>query len=158
MNTVYSRSLVPRSVVVAALFVAGSAAVLLSACGNGRTAGPGPTVISSTGIPRPLATNSPAAPATSATPVDGCPVEASTLLAALQAWPSYSSLEPTNQLTNVQCYHGYAIARTTVVHTDSAHVVFQYNASSTAWEVIAAGTAGFCTTVPADVKAHLTGC
>jgi hypothetical protein len=50
------------------------------------------------------------------------------------------------------------MARTTVVHTDSAHVVFRYNAGSAAWKTIAAGTDGFCADVPADVQPHLTGC
>jgi hypothetical protein len=121
----------------------------------------GPTTIGSTGIPSLPATgaatppsSAPATPAKSA----GCPVSAATLLAALRAWPLYSSLEPTNQLTNVQCYQGYAMARTTVVHTDSAHVVFQYNSGSNTWEVLDAGTEGFCAKVPADVQPHLTGC
>jgi hypothetical protein len=164
MNTVSSRSLARRPVLVAATFIAGSTALLLSACGGSHPAGAEPTGINSTDIPNMPDTGVPtsAAPTsaapTSAAPVDGCPVSASTLLAALRAWPSYSSLEPTSQLTNVQCYQGYAMARTTAVHTDSAHVVFRYDASSAAWKTIAGGTDGFCADVPADIQPHLTGC
>jgi hypothetical protein len=103
----------------------------------------------------------PVSPPTSTSPsrpADGCPVGAATLLSVLRAWPSYSSLEPTNQLTNVQCYHGYAMARTTGVHAGPARILFQYHASSKAWSVLTAGTAGLCTQVPADIKPHLGGC
>jgi len=115
-------------------------------------ASPTPSAVAGTAPVSPPTSTSPSRPA------DGCPVGAATLLSVLRAWPSYSSLEPTNTLTNVQCYQGYATARTTGVHAGPARVVFQYHASSKAWSVLAAGTADVCTQVPADVKPHLGGC
>jgi len=91
-------------------------------------------------------------------PVESCPVTAATLLSALRAWPSYSDLEPTSQLTNVHCYQGYAMARTNGVHAGPARIVFHYHSGSKAWRVLTAGTADLCTHVPADVKPHLGGC
>jgi hypothetical protein len=156
MNTVSSRSLARRSVLVAATVIAGSTVLLLAACGNGHAAGAEPAVINSTGAVDPPGTGTPTAPATSTTPVDGCPVSAGTLLTALRAGSQGGNLlEPASSLTSVQCYQGYAMARTTVVHTDSAHVVFRYHSGDNAWKVIAAGTEGFCVDA---VRPHLTGC
>jgi hypothetical protein len=121
---------------------------------------PTPSAVASP-TPSEVARTAPVSPPTSTSPsrpADGCPVSAATLLSVLQAWPSYSSLEPTNQLTNVRCYKGYAMARTNGVHTGPARIVFQYHASSTAWSVLTAGTADLCTQVPADVKPQLGGC
>src|SRR5689334_10718688 len=112
---------------------------------------PSPQSSPSTGAPDPVAGNG-------GPPVDACPVSAAKLLSVLRAWPSYSSLEPTNTLTNVHCFQGYAMARTTGMHAGPARIVFQYHASRKAWSVLAAGTADLCTQVPADVKPHLGGC
>jgi hypothetical protein len=81
------------------------------------------------------------------------------LLSALRASATYKQLEPTDRLVDVECYAGYAVAKTTVVRTDPATVLFRYNTSTRVWQVIDGGTAEVCDgRVPATVRPHLKGC
>lgn len=116
MNTISSRSLARRSVLAAAIFMAGSAALLTAACSNGQAAAgsaspvsPTPAAASPSAAP---ATSTPAAAASSAgvVPANGCPVSADTLLTALERGSSdmYRRVGSPTNLTEIACYQNYA--------------------------------------------------
>jgi hypothetical protein len=85
---------------------------------------------------------------------DGCPVNASLLLAALRDSDLYQRLGTTKSLTDVDCYATYALARTEPASADPATVVFHYAETTGSWLAIGAA----CDDVPRAVRAHLRRC
>ncbi|WP_433788726.1 hypothetical protein [Actinoplanes sp. CA-252034] len=107
---------------------------------------------------------SPAAPAsatpkTSAKPSGGgdCTPSEATLLKALRSSKVGEDLAPTDTLTDITCYQGYALGLTHPKQADNAQVVFQYTGG--AWQAVNGGTSGYCDdVVPAAVRPHLKNC
>ncbi len=84
----------------------------------------------------------------------GCPASEATLLKAFRDSDTAKHLLPTDTLTDINCYQGYAIAKTQPREGDKSHVVYHY--AGGAWQVLDGGTGDYCETgVPADVRSHL---
>ncbi|MEV4641252.1 hypothetical protein AB0J80_28310 [Actinoplanes sp. NPDC049548] len=161
------------------LVLAAAAAVLaVGACSSNdatkaapaTSATPAPTATTSaSGAP---ASTSPTveAPPSSAAPVTskrsstaepvankGCPASEKTLLRAFRTSKVAEALMPTETLTSITCYKGYALGLTHPEKADDARVVFHYEDG--AWKAIGGGTAEYCDgVVPAAIRPHLKHC
>ncbi|MGA8112826.1 MAG: hypothetical protein WCA46_04090 [Actinocatenispora sp.] len=121
--------------------------------GHGR-AGPGGV------LAPPSASGTPSGSAVS----DGCPVTAGTLLAALRESEIYRRLGEPDDLTDVECYRGYAVAVT--VRGDDPEgqatgIVFGYYEARSYWVALNLGSDGYCDGyVPPDISSHFrdAGC
>lgn len=160
------------------LVLAATAALAVSGCSStgATTATPATTAPASTTAPTTApTTTAPAstatgAPTVSATPIAGtrsttskpaagtsCPVSEATLLRALRGSEVAKSLAPTDTLTGITCYQGYALGLTHPSQADNAEVVFHYTGG--AWRAVNGGTAEYCDgVVPASVRPHLKHC
>jgi hypothetical protein len=146
------------------LFVATVAVAALAGCSSTTTTGTaaptttGPAAGATTGT----TATSPAAPvpSTSTTKVatgDGCTPSEATLLKALRSSEVGDALAPTDTLTDITCYQGYALGQTHPKQADNAEVVFQYTGG--VWKAVNGGTSGYCDdVVPAAVRPHLKHC
>ncbi|GIE82586.1 hypothetical protein Aph02nite_85360 [Actinoplanes philippinensis] len=96
--------------------------------------------------------------ASSAKPAsDGCTPSEATLLKALRSSRIADDLAPTETLTDITCYQGYALGRTHPKEADDAQVVFKYTGGT--WQAVNGGTSGYCDdVVPAAVRPHLENC
>ncbi|AVT31846.1 hypothetical protein C6361_22915 [Plantactinospora sp. BC1] len=131
-------------------------AALGSGCAGGEPAG-------TAGTSPPATPATTAAPAPTATPTDGCPVDAATLFAALKAnGELYGAVDTEiSGLRDLACLRGYATGTTIVPpeRVDPAFVLFRYDRDSATWRALVAGTDAICTDlVPADVIPRLPGC
>lgn len=143
------------------LVLAAAAALAVTGCssaGATTTATPGPTTTTTTSAassPTPVASTR---PSTAKPPAGtGCPVSEPTLLKALRTSEVAKSLAPTDTLTGITCYEGYALGLTHPRQADNAEVVFHYVGGS--WHAVNGGTAGYCDgVVPASVRPHLKHC
>ncbi|MBF9128270.1 hypothetical protein I0C86_04560 [Plantactinospora sp. S1510] len=148
-----------RRTIGLALGLAGLA-VAVPGCGGqdpSDTASPAPTTAAATSAAPPITP--------SATPVstDGCPVDPTTLFAALQANRKLSSALDAriSGVRDAACHRGYATAVSVVPPelADPAFIAFRYDRGSGTWKAIAAGTDGICgELVPADIIPELSGC
>ena len=147
------------------LIVAAVATAALTGCASskttssaGPTAAPGsPTANSSasgsTAAPVPSTRTSTAKPALGGT----CPPSEATLLEALRSSKVSDALAPTDTLTDITCYQGYALGETHPKEADDAEVVFHYTGG--AWHAVNGGTSGDCDgIVPAALRPHLKHC
>jgi hypothetical protein len=160
--------------------VVAAVAVALAGCSSTKTGSAAPTATASaagattsTTAPGP-ATSSPAAggsaagssaasvPSTltsTAKPAAGgsCTPSEATLLKALRSSKVGDALAPTDTLTDITCYQGYALGETHPKEADDAEVVFHYTGG--AWHAVNGGTSGYCDgVVPAAVRPHLKHC
>ncbi|AEV85035.1 hypothetical protein ACWT_4011 [Actinoplanes sp. SE50] len=88
---------------------------------------------------------------------DGCTPSEATLLKALRTGKLVGVLAPTDTLTEITCYQGYALALTHPKEADNARAVFHYTGG--AWHGIGGGTSDYCEgIVPAAVQPHLKHC
>jgi hypothetical protein len=88
---------------------------------------------------------------------NGCPVDAPRLLAALRAGDLHQRLAAPRELTGVDCYATYALARTGP-GAGGATVIFRYAESTDSWRAVSAGTSAACADVPQPVREHLQAC
>ncbi|WIM93389.1 hypothetical protein ACTOB_005366 [Actinoplanes oblitus] len=87
----------------------------------------------------------------------GCPPSEATLLKALRSSKVGDALAPTDTLTDITCYQGYALGQTHPKQADDAEVVFHYTGG--AWHAVNGGTSDYCDgVVPAAVRPHLEHC
>ncbi|MEU4160800.1 hypothetical protein [Actinoplanes sp. NPDC026670] len=143
------------------------AAVALTGCSSTTTtSSPAPatttaTATSAAATTAPTATSTSAPAPTSATTKpaagDGCTPSEATLLKALRTSKINDALAPTETLTGITCYQGWALGLTHPKQADNAQVVFQYTGGK--WKAVSGGTSGYCDGfVPADVQPHLKNC
>ncbi|GIE86569.1 hypothetical protein [Actinoplanes regularis] len=133
------------------VLAAAAAAFAVAGCSStdAPTTAGGATPGSATGTAAPVASGGSAAGT-------GCPASEATLLKAFRSSDVAKSLAPTDTLSDINCYKGYAIGLTHPRDVDNAHVVFHYTGGG--WQAINGGTGDYCETgVPADVRSHL-GC
>jgi hypothetical protein len=119
------------------------------------TSAPAPdgTTAGSTATPAPVTRISTAKPDKSGT----CTPSEATLLKALRSSKVGDALAPTSTLTDITCYHGYALGQTHPKEADDAEVVFHYTGG--AWHAVSGGTDGYCDGfVPAAVRSSLKHC
>lgn len=88
-------------------------------------------------------------------PAGVCPVDAPRLLDALRAGDLDPGLTGAENLTDIDCYATYALARTGPVSGRRATVVFHYTGRTDTWQAIGAGT---CDDVPTFARRHLERC
>lgn len=157
-----------------ALAVAGCSSTGATTAAPATTAPAGPTSTTAPASTAPV-TTPPAAtaaggPTASAAPVastrsatvkpaggTGCPVSEATLLRAFRDSEVAKSLAPTDTLTDITCYQGYALGLTHPRQVDNAEVVFHYTGG--AWRAVNGGTSEYCDdVVPASVRPHLKHC
>ncbi|BCJ47466.1 hypothetical protein GCM10010168_18240 [Actinoplanes ianthinogenes] len=87
----------------------------------------------------------------------GCTPSEATLLKALNSSDVGDALAPTDTLTDITCYQGYALAQTHPKQADNAEVVFHYTGG--AWKAVSGGTSDYCDGfVPKAVRPHLKHC
>jgi len=124
--------------------------------GGATTTTHGPTAGHATAGPSarvPSPRTSTAKPATGG----ACTPSEATLLKALRSSKVGDVLAPTDTLTDITCYQGYALGQTHPKQADNAEVVFHYTGG--AWHAVNGGTAGYCDgVVPAAVRPHLKHC
>jgi hypothetical protein len=147
------------------VLVSAAAALAVAGCSSATTtAAPAPTATTTTASPTATTTGgtvtvTSAVPAGSVAPKGGagCPVSEATLLKALRSSAVSKFLAPTDTLTGITCYQGYALGLTHPRQADNAEVVFHYTGG--AWHAVNGGTAGYCDgVVPAAVRPHLKHC
>ena len=164
--------------VISTVLMAAGVAVGLTACGTADApagvppgqAEPGPSVASPGDTPLP-GTDQPqpptSAPTDGANPgtggaVDACPVNGSTLQAALKASSTdiYARAGKPATLINPVCYRQYATASTAPDgKSQPSTILFGFDSTSRAWRPLNLGSSEFCTgLVPTDVATHLPGC
>ncbi|MGA8112824.1 MAG: hypothetical protein WCA46_04080 [Actinocatenispora sp.] len=90
---------------------------------------------------------------------DPCPVDAATLLAALKESDIYGRSGDPDDLKDVECYRGYAVAGAVRRDNDPEYqapgILFGYSEPDSAWRALNLGSLGYCDGyVPADVAAH----
>lgn len=124
------------------------------------TTAPGPTAGSTTAGVTTARSSAPApstSPSTTKPATGTCPPSEATLLRALRSSKVSDALAPTDTLTGITCYRGYALGLTHPKQADNAEVVFHYTAG--AWHAVNGGTSGYCDgVVPAAVRPHLKHC
>ncbi|MEV8506311.1 hypothetical protein AB0368_15960 [Actinoplanes sp. NPDC051475] len=87
----------------------------------------------------------------------GCPVSEATLLRAFRESDVAKALAPTETLTGITCYKGFALGLTHPEKVDNAEVVFEYKGG--AWHAVNGGTADYCDgIVPEAIRPHLKHC
>jgi hypothetical protein len=143
------------------LVIAAVAAAALAGCSSTKTTSAPPTTTApTTGV----TASSPAAggttagsPATKPAADGSCTPSEATLLKALRSSKVNDALAPTDTLTDITCYQGYALGETHPKEADNAEVVFHY--TDGAWHAVNGGTSGYCDgVVPAAVRPHLKHC
>ncbi|MBO3744202.1 hypothetical protein [Actinoplanes flavus] len=113
----------------------------------------GGTATESSAAPTSSTRNSTAKPTSDGT----CTPSETTLLKALRSSKIGDDLAPTDTLTDITCYQGYALAKTHPKEADNAEVVFHY--TNGAWQAVNGGTSGYCDDiVPATVRPYLKHC
>jgi hypothetical protein len=90
--------------------------------------------------------------------LDGCPADAQQLLASLRGSDVLERRAAPRHLAEIDCYGGYAVARTQPSKKDSATVIFRYLEMTKSWRAIDADTTAACDGVPKDVRVHLQPC
>lgn len=148
--------------------IAAVAAVALTGCTDGKTttsaAPTSPATEAATSAAASPAVSTPAntpagSPASTTKPAGGgdCTPSEATLLEALRSSKVNDVLAPTDTLSDITCYQGYALGLTHPKEADNAEVVFHYTGG--AWHAVNGGTAGYCDgVVPAAVRSHLKHC
>jgi hypothetical protein len=111
------------------------------------------TAAGSSATPAPSTRTSTGKPATGGS----CTPSEATLLKVLRSSKVGDALAPTDTLTDITCYQGYALGETHPKEADNAEVVFHYTGG--AWHAVNGGTSGYCDdVVPASVRPHLKHC
>jgi hypothetical protein len=90
--------------------------------------------------------------------LDGCPADARQLLVSLRGSDVLERRAAPRELAEIDCYGGYAAARTEPSEKESATVIFRYLEMTDSWRAVDAGTTAACDGVPKDVRVHLAPC
>ena len=140
------------------LVLAAAAALAVAGCSDADTTAAPSTAAPSTAAESPTAPDESARPPTSEPPVGAsCPASEATLLKAFRTSKVAEVLAPTDTLTDITCYRGYALGLTHPRQADNAEVVFHYTGG--AWHAVNGGTAEYCDgVVPASVRPYLKRC